>query len=182
MNNESLNVIYRYKFTDDFIEELNKFSKIHQYDSRNDFKEAWNIWKEDNENIIQEETRRLINLGYDGDVLVNMFKSARYYFRNKSTQKKQPVKRNTYINVNNELIKEIDNHIKIQNYNKNYQPKDAFMNFCQKNEVLLQETMKHIYKQGIHESPLIEQKIKKIYKNRYFIFIKNQQQQQVKTI
>jgi len=32
--------IYRYKFSDEFIEELYKFSKIHQYDHRKDFKEA----------------------------------------------------------------------------------------------------------------------------------------------
>ena len=40
--------IYRYKFTDDFTSELFKFSKIHQYDHRKDFKEAWEIWMEDN--------------------------------------------------------------------------------------------------------------------------------------
>jgi TctA family transporter len=33
--------IYRYKFTQEFMDELYKFSKIHQYDERADFKEAW---------------------------------------------------------------------------------------------------------------------------------------------
>ena len=41
--------IYRFKFTKDFMEELYTFSKINQYDERNDFKEAWQIWTEDNE-------------------------------------------------------------------------------------------------------------------------------------
>ena len=39
--------IFRYKFSDDFIGELFKFSKIHQYDHRADFKEAWKIWLDD---------------------------------------------------------------------------------------------------------------------------------------
>ena len=40
----NLNPIYRYKFTEHFMEELYEFSKIHQYDARKDFKEAWKIW------------------------------------------------------------------------------------------------------------------------------------------
>jgi hypothetical protein len=174
-NEEQMAVIYRYKFTEDFMEELYKFSKIHQYDDRNDFKDAWKVWTEDNEDIIEEETRRLTNLGYDGDILVKMFKSARYYFRKKSTQKKDPVKRTTYINVNKELITEIDSHIERQNYNKDYQPKTAFLDFCKDNEALLQETIRNIYQQGIHDSNAIETKIKKTYKNRYFIFSKIRQ-------
>jgi hypothetical protein len=168
-------VIYRYKFTEDFMEELYKFSKIHQYDDRTDFKDAWKIWTNDNEDIIEEESRRLTNLGYDGDILVKMFKSARYYFRNKSTQKKEPAKRTTYINVNKELIEAMDNHIETQNYNKDYQPKKAFLDFCKEHAELLKETMTSIYHQGIHDSDEIENKIKKTYKNRYFIFIKNRQ-------
>jgi hypothetical protein len=166
-------VIYRYKFTEDFMEELYKFSKIHQYDDRLDFKDAWKIWTDDNEDIIEDETRRLTNLGYDGDVLVKMFKSAKYYFRKKSTEKKDPAKRRSYINVDKELINAMDNHIERQNYNKDYQPKTAFLDFCKEHEELLKATMTNIYHQGMQDSDDIENKIKKTYKNRYFIFIKN---------
>ena len=71
-------LIFRYKFTEEFMGELYKFSKIHQYDERNDFKEAWNLWKQDNDEIIDEETNRLKRLGYNGDVIDKMFKSGRY--------------------------------------------------------------------------------------------------------
>ncbi len=77
--------IYRYKFTEEFTEYLYNFSKIHQYDDRKDFKEAWIKWTEEHHDIVNMENRRLTNLGYDGNVLDKMFKSARYYFRNKST-------------------------------------------------------------------------------------------------
>ena len=80
--------IFRYKFCEDFTKPLYQFSKIHQYDHRKDFKEAWNIWIEENEDLVNKEVRRLTELDYKGDILDKMFKSARYYFRKKSTEKK----------------------------------------------------------------------------------------------
>ena len=162
-------VIYRYKFTEEFMEELYKFSKIHQYDDRKDFKEAWKVWTEDNGEIIDVEMRRLLNLGYEGDVLTKMFKSARYYFRKKSPQKKEPKQRRPYISVNRELLDAMDNHIEEKIYKTYYQPKTGFTEFCKENEAILKETITKIFEQGIKDSNLIEDKIKKTYKNRYFM-------------
>jgi len=162
-------LIYRFKFTEEFMEELYNFSKIHQYDERKDFKEAWKNWTEDNETIIDDEMRRLLNLGYEGDVLDKMFKSARYYFRKKSTEKKEPKQRRQYISVNRELLDAMDKHIDEHIYNADYQPKTGFIIFCKDNENILKETISKIYEQGIKESQMIEDKIKKTYKNRYFM-------------
>lgn len=161
--------IYRFKFTELFMDELHNFSKIHQYDDRKDFKEAWNIWIEDNEDIIEEETNRLEDLGYEGDVLDKMFKSARYYFRKKSTEKKQPKQRRNYINVSHNLLSAMDAHIEENIYNVDYQPKTGFSEFCEEYDELLKETIKGILDKGINDSELIQNKIKKTYKNRYFI-------------
>jgi hypothetical protein len=168
-------VIYRFKFTEDFMQELYKFSKIHQYDERKDFKEAWKLWTEENQDIIDEETTRLTNLGYDGDIIDKMFKSARYYFRKKSTQKKEPRQRRQYISVSRELLDAMDNHIEENIYNVDYQPKTGFISFCKANEKILKETISKIFEQGVKDSSLIEDKIKKTYKNRYFMLtqIKN---------
>ena len=162
-------IIYRYKFTEEFMEDLYKFSKIHQYDDRKDFKEAWKIWTEDNEEIIDHEMRRLLNLGYEGDVLNKMFKSARYYFRNKSGEKKEPKQRRKYISVNKELLDAMDQHIEKRIFQVDYQPKTGFIEFCKDNEKILKETIANIFEQGVKDSILIEDKIKKTYKNRYFI-------------
>ena len=83
--------IYRFKFDDSFVDILNTFSKVHQYDSRTDFKEAWKLWLEENNDAVETESRRLINSGYEGDIIDKMFKSARYYFRKKRTKKKAPI-------------------------------------------------------------------------------------------
>ena len=59
-NNEEIVVnIYRYKFTEDFMQDLFTFAKVHQYDHRKDFKEAWVAWIDTNENTVNEEVNRL---------------------------------------------------------------------------------------------------------------------------
>ena len=169
-NNVNVN-IFRYKFTDEFTGELFKFSKIHQYDHRKDFKEAWNIWTEDNDDIVSEEIRRLTNLAYDGDILDKMFKSARYYFRKKSTEKKEPLKRRDYISIQRDLLDAMDDHIKSKINDDDYKPSDGFDEFCKANIDLLKEEVNILCRNGFTNSVEIKNKIKKTYKNRYFLII-----------
>jgi len=173
-NSHDINVninIYRYKFTDDFTNEMYKFSKIHQYDHRKDFKEAWEIWLEDNDEIASGEVRRLTNLGYDGDILDKMYKSARYYFRKKSTEKKAPQKRRAYQSVQKDLLEAMDDHIKKHINEDDFKPSEGFDRFCKENLDLLKEEVSLLCKNGFTNSEEIKQKIKKTYKNRYFILI-----------
>ncbi len=169
-NNININ-IYRYKFTDEFTAEMFKFSKIHQYDHRKDFKEAWNIWLEDNDEIVSDEVRRLTNLSYDGDILDKMFKSARYYFRKKSTEKKEPIKRRNYIGISKQLIDAMDEDIRSKIVDDDYKPSDGFNDFCKISVDLLKEEVNILFKNGFTDSNEIKNKIKKAYKNRYFLFI-----------
>ena len=170
--NNNIN-IFRYKFTKDFTIHLYNFSKIHQYDHRSDFKEAWNIWTEENENLVDEEIRRLTNLGYDGDILDKMFKSARYYFRKKSTETKEPQKRRVYIGVHKELLELMDKHITNNINNKEYKPSEGFTIFCKENIETLQKEVYRLCKCGLTDCLEIRNKIKKTYKNRYFMLVKN---------
>lgn len=163
--------IYRYKFTDDFTNELYKFSKIHQYDHRKDFKEAWSKWIEEQEDIVNTEIRRLSNLGYDGDILDKMFKSARYYFRKKSTEKKEPAKRRDYKGLRKDLLAAMDNHLKSNINETDFKPSNGFDAFCKENIALLQEEVNELCKCGFTNATEIKNKIKKTYKNRYFILI-----------
>ena len=163
--------IYRYKFTEEYMSHLYEFSKIHQYDDRIRFKEAWNIWVEENKEKVEIEQRRLLHLQYEGDILDKMFKSARYYFRKKNTQKIQPKERRPYINVNKELLAKMDEHIQENATKKDYQPKSGFVSFCKDYKEILQETIDKICEKGITDPVFIEEKMKKTYKNRYFILI-----------
>lgn len=163
--------IYRYKFTNEFTNELFKFSKVHQYDHRKDFKEAWEVWIGDNETIIDEEVRRLTNLGYEGDIIDKMFKSARYYFRKKSTEKKQPVKRRIYVGSHKDLLEAMDEHIKSNISSREFKPSDGFDEFCKKNVDILKDQINILCQSGLTDSNEIKAKIKKTYKNRYFLII-----------
>jgi hypothetical protein len=165
--------IFRFKFTEEFMEELYKFSKIHQYDERKDFKEAWQLWVDENVELIDTESRRLNMLGYEGDILTKMFKSARYYFRKKSTVPVEPKQRRQYISVNHELLEAMDTHVKTNIRTNGYQPKTGFVSFCKENEVILKQTITNIFEQGIKDAETIQTKLKKTYKNRYFILITN---------
>ena len=172
-NNEEVVVnIYRYKFTEDFMQDLFTFAKVHQYDHRKDFKEAWVAWIDTNENTVNEEVNRLTRLGYDGDILDKMFKSARYYFRKKSTEKKAPEPRRDYVSVRKELLEAIDAHINKSIGGANYKPSDGFDNFCNNNLELIRDEISHLTKSGLTDSDEIKQKIKKTYKNRYFLVIR----------
>ena len=172
-NNEEVVVnIYRYKFTEDFMQDLFTFAKVHQYDHRKDFKEAWVAWIDTNENTVNEEVHRLTRLGYDGDILDKMFKSARYYFRKKSTEKKAPEPRRDYVSVRKELLEAIDAHINKSIGGANYKPSDGFDNFCNNNLELIRDEISHLTKSGLTDSDEIKQKIKKTYKNRYFLVIR----------
>ena len=163
--NENMN-IYRYKIKDELMQMLYEFSKIHQYDHRKDFKEAWNKWVELNDEDLMLEKRRLHNIGYDGDVLDKMFKSARYYFRKKSTEKKAPKERRNYIGVDKALLYAMDEHIK---KNNSVKPEFSFDEFCKENVEFLKNEITRLCGFGITDPTEIKNKIKKTYKNRYFM-------------
>ena len=172
LNNKKNNLnIYRYKFIDSIIVELHNFSKIHQFDTREDFKTSWNNWVIENDTIISQETKRLLELGYQGDVRDKMFKSARYYFRKKGTEKKESIVRRDYIGIQKILLESMDNHIKNNIDNKNFKPSDGFDNFCKENLDLLKNEVSRLIEFNIKDPKEIKNKIKKTYKNRYFMII-----------
>lgn len=163
--------IFRFKFTEEFMKELYQFSKIHQYDHRKDFKEAWILWLDENMDLVRTEIERLIQLGYEGDIIDKMFKSARYYFRKKSTAKVVPKQRRQYISINHNVLEAMDEHIKKNRKDSDYQPKNGFISFCKDNEIILKECIKTMMDNNVNDVELIENKLKKTYKNRYFMLI-----------
>jgi len=161
--------IYRYKFTVEFMDLLYQFSKIHQYDERPIFKEEWNNWVEENDDIIEKEVRRLDNLGYEGDIIDKMFKSARYYFRKKSISKKDPKQRRPYVSCKKETLDVIDAHIEHGLKTPEYKPSEGFNDFCENHVDLLKDEIAHLIQSQITDTREIMSKVKKTYKNRYFI-------------
>ena len=161
--------IYRYEFTEEFMGNLYQFSKIHQYDDRHAFKESWELWTQENNEVVNQEIIRLQELQYDGDILDKMFKSARYYFRKKGTEKKTPKERKTYVSLSRKMLDCMDEHILLNTQNVNViKPSDCFVDFCQNNKEMLREMIQLLNQEGIQELEEIQNKVKKTYKNRYF--------------
>ncbi len=164
--------IFRFKFSQPFIDEMYVFSKVHQYDSRHDFKDAWNDWTENNSELISNEKKRLENMNYQGDIMDKMFKSARYYFRKKSTIKKDPSERGLYVNLDKDLLYAMDEHIN-RNISANIKmkPSDSVKEFQQINAEYIKEKTQYLCQEEGFDESMIENKIKKTYKNRYFMIM-----------
>lgn len=180
--------IFRYKLDDTIMTLIAQFAKIHQLEDRHAYKEAWEIWVIDNQDMVNREVARLEQLNYTGDILDKMFKAGRYYFREKAPKKKaqaqakaieasakavqtvqQPTKKKTrdYIVMDPLLIQAMDAHLKLKMKAQAFKPAAAYLDFCiEYPELLQKETLRLL--QNITKEKLTA-KIKKTYKNRYFI-------------
>jgi len=165
---------YRYKFSENVVKSLFEFSKLHQYEKRKDYKESWETWVKQNDELISTESRRLLMDGYNGNITDKMYKSARYYFRTKPTAKIEPKKRRKYTSCNSEFIDHMDEYI-TTNYkeNKDFKPSDKYTNYCEQNKVEIQKEVDRIKIEDKLEDKEVLDKIKKLFKNRYFQLIKN---------
>jgi hypothetical protein len=159
--------IYRFKFTLEIMNMLQEFAQIHKYDDKETYKEAWNNWTKENETIIQEEETRLTNLGWMGKIKDKMYKSAKYYFQNKSNEEQEPKKRKIYTRVTINIRMTIDRHILLYN-NK---PSDGLKHFYEQYEDIIKEEYDNFGTLGFSKQ-VVDEKIKKTYKNRYFQIIK----------
>ena len=145
---------------------LYEFAKIHEYDDRKSFKDAWDLWLQENNEIIISEITRLNQLGYTGDIINKMFKSARYYYRKKRTEKKAPVCRRNYVGTHQDTIHLMDEHIKSTITIK---PSQSFVEFCNIHATILQNEMTNLLEKGFKTQEETIDKIKKTYKNRHYL-------------
>jgi hypothetical protein len=172
--------VFRFKFSTDFTEELYVFAQLHRFVDRHAFKEAWENWSEENQDIINIEIANLKNIGYGGDIIDKMYKSARYYLRKKSIneQKESQLKesqqqpRRKYISIDSELIKCMDIHILEWCRKADFRPANAFSNFCETHISQLEMEVLRLYSKEYLSKDDIPSKLKKTYKNRYFQKVK----------
>lgn len=159
--------IYRFKFRQEFLDTLVEFSRIHQYDAAKDFKEAFETFCDNKKEVINDETNYLKTSGYNGDVIKKMFISARYYFKNKDYKPQETKQRRKYITQDKDFISSIDEHVlkAIRNEDK---PSNAFNNFNDNHSELI-DNEKERLKEFLDTDDKITGKIKKTYKNRYYI-------------
>jgi len=165
---------YRFKFSDGFLNNLMEFSRIHRFDDAIAFKDSWKLWCDENKGLIKDESDVLKARGYEGDALVKMYKSARYYFKNKSTEKKDAKKRRQYVGLNPEFREAVDAHIESVSLRQEMKPAEGYINFMddKKYAVLIGLEKVRLESYNFTKEETVS-KLKKTYKNRYFNMKKN---------
>lgn len=168
-NNENVKKTYRFKLDPNMINIISDFAQIHQYDDRHDFKEHWKQFTETHETEINTEITRLQQMGYDGNVVNKMFVSARYYFKNKKEKEEEDThkERKEYIIISKHILNLMDDLI---NNNKSVKPSILFDTFADKYKESIDREVLQL--QHIMNMNDINKKLKKTFKNRYFIINK----------
>ena len=162
---------FHYHFSEEMGERFMYFATLHRFDDRKSFKENWQKWIEEPDvaECIQTEIDKVKESGYVGDVIGKMFRSVRYYYRKKPVKPQEEgtaekKKRKVYEMTQKETLAEIDRHI-LEQITGNcsdltetkrsfVSPAKAFANYV--------ETQ--------HDG--VEEKYKKIYKNRFYLLAK----------
>uniref|UniRef100_A0A6C0C4L4 Uncharacterized protein n=1 Tax=viral metagenome TaxID=1070528 RepID=A0A6C0C4L4_9ZZZZ len=169
---EELNTgnIFRYKFDSSIVSLIDSFSTTHKYDDTCQFRDEWDEFIKENKSEIEREKHRLIVLGYTGNIHSKMYKSARYYYKNKSTEKKKTKPRRKYVTLNKGFLIDMDRHIINVAFNQDLKPAHAYNNFVSdpsysgKYDDAIQKLLEES-----RDEHAAETKLKKTYKNRYFI-------------
>ena len=98
-----------------------------------------------------------------------MYKSARYYFKNKSTEKKETKQRRKYVTLNKGFLADMDRHISTVAFQQDMKPAHAYNNFVsdamysEKLDDVIQKLLDNDWKE-----PAAESKLKKTYKKSIF--------------
>jgi hypothetical protein len=191
--------VLRFEFSSQLVELVTAFANVHRYDDRKTYKEAWVQWMAHNEvaDLFNAEVARLKALGYKGDAADKLYKSGRYYFRTReptvphtppSVATSTPNDANgvrrglgnlgsprKYVLLNHALLGAMDAHIeRSMQSNDEYTPAMGFSEFCKlhaRDAVLLSEIARLVEIRDATRD--IHQKLKKTYKNRYFMMVKN---------
>lgn len=169
--------VFRFKLTEDVVAAITSFAKVHQYDSRSDYKDAWKEWCNENKDILSIEAKRLEALGYEGDIYDKFYKSGRYYFRTKNMQKQDAVERKKYVGLSREILKNMDEFILTRVLANNSSPAEAFNEFCSAHSKLVMDEIQDLLgNQGLTDAE-VSAKLKKTFKNRYFQKVRKQSAQ-----
>ena len=181
--------ILRFNFSEEVMTMISDFAKVHRFDDRHAYKEHWEAWFEENNDELALEIYRLEKNGYKGDVKDKMYKAGRYYFRKKdlviesdlsvadadanaNAEPNADKTKRTYIAMDKSLIEAMDKHIissmRTQTaYSLPFKPAIGWTDFYKTHEVLIQGERTRL--STIGTDTIIDEKIKKTYKNRYFI-------------
>ena len=161
---------FRYQFSIGFTNSMHKFSKLTRNLDKDEFDSKFEDFYNKNKKTIESEESELRQSGFEGDIREKMYKSIRYYLKNKEETK--PKKRRKYITINKDILTEMDNHIEniiCKSPTKPAKCYNAFMNDNRFTEMISNCKDSVMQKSENITEDDFNLKIKKTYKNRYFL-------------
>ena len=130
------------------------FSELNKFNDNSIIKENFDIWTQENKDLIETEYEFLRRNEYNQDIKDKLFKSIKYYYIKKLFKEKpqhKPIEKPAKVFISSEILDEMKKDIK-NHFSKNpsFKPSETFVLF-RENYIFMDEV------------PL-----KKAYKNQYF--------------
>jgi hypothetical protein len=168
---------FRFQLGAKTLERLRPFAANNSNLSGKEFRARWDTWCIVNAAVIDAEVDRLRILGYEGDVPSKIYRAGRYYFKTRPPSLvRAPRSHNStaYIALAPMLIRSMDAHVVAHTRNcAHSKPAVLYNDFlasCTPEMVaLLAQEAERIMEQGMTDAYAAAAKIKKTYKNRYFM-------------
>ena len=164
--------VFRYKFSETFLQHLKQFTFEHYTEDTITYRLSWNAWVLLNTEIINTEMKRLKSLGYDGNIEKKMYKSTRYWYKNKiNKENKKNEKRRDYIELNKKFLNLIDKYIKSVDKIESIKPNKSYEMFIndKKYQSYIKAERNRLFNEGL-DGIEITKKMKKTYKNKLYNF------------
>jgi len=170
---------FRFVYSPEIETILREFAKEHEGEERKQFKQSWNVFMEENKLLLDNESKRIKQEGYDKDVYAKMFHTIKYYYVKKSKKQKQqqeqhnqeekeekeenkvpeshPPKQRSYNKLGKQWIQTITTFIKddLESYKhtKEMKPEYSYNRFLEKHAT---------------EDEELQLRVKKSYKTQYY--------------
>jgi hypothetical protein len=208
--------VFRFEFSPECFELLSEFARENLGVPRKEYKAKWEQFATDHAEFIAQESARLADAGYDGDVLVKMFKTVKYYLTKRvkaattasvvvepvdqvdevtdvddddatvdadtvpvKTQNQTQTRRH-YTTLDRAVLEAMDSHI-TSSISSNSKPATCYASFCDQFRNSIETEIARLVRfDGLDvvdaftfTEKTAEEKLKKTYKNRMFLQIRN---------
>ena len=176
---------HRFTLSTNVVNKLNEFARSELSGSkrRSEMDALWQRFVQANANLFDEETRRLRNIGYTGDLNTKMYRSVLYYRKpNEDGSERrgngEPQERREYIATPSDLLPIMDEHIETQCFGENpLSPAAGWAHFQAQKAADLEIAQQAITGSDLLSSNDALTKLKETYKNRHFLQRRRRQQE-----
>ena len=211
--------VFRFEFSSECFELLNGFARENLGVPRKEYKAKWEQFATAHAEFIAQESARLADAGYGGDVLVKMFKTVKYYLtkrvkkaveqvnqvdqvteealddddatvdaedapHEKTQTQTQTQTRRHYTTLDRAVLEAMDSHI-TSSISSNSKPATCYASFCDQFRNSIETEIARLVRFDGADADVVrvdaftftektaEEKLKKTYKNRMFLHIRN---------